>query len=93
MSNKLRNRQRKSRVDRLEQGTAARTEHLLERVSAIENTIVRLHKAKCSCGSVETVATIDLPIPAFRDLPNSYSAAEIRCFYCHRLLEAYGRTG
>ena len=90
MSNKSRNRQRKSRVDRLEQGTQARTDHLLDRVSAIENTTVRLHGARCPCGSVEVVSTAYFPIPAFQDLPNAYRAGEIRCFYCHKLLEAYG---
>ena len=99
MSNTSRNRQRKSRVDRLEQGTRGRTDHLLDRVSAIENAIVRLHRARCPCGSNQTVNQVgDIETVTGKEIGQSYGIGhythgEIRCFYCHRLLEAYGVGG
>jgi len=83
---------KKSRAEKFEYRTEARTEHLLERISRIENLIYQLHKAKCPCGSVEKMNTgvkEDFIGAEHRD----YYCGEIRCFYCHRLLEGYGVRG
>ena len=82
----IKNRRRATKWNRTQtemQGTRDRTDHLLDRVSAIEHAIVRLHKVRCSCGSRETVNRLEGTYGA-------YVSGEMRCFYCHRLLEAYG---
>jgi len=87
---------KRSRAEKFEYRTEARTEHLLERISRIENLIYQLHKAKCPCGSTETVNTgEDYWILFDRALypKREYHWGEMRCFYCHKLLEAYGVRG
>ena len=93
----IKNRRRKTKWDRTEtelQGARDRTDHLLDRVSAIEHAIVRLHGVRCPCGSVEVVKYVDSGWDLPLDPPSiSYTHGQVRCFYCHRLLEAYGVGG
>ncbi len=93
----IKNRRRKTKWDRNEtelQGARDRSDHLLDRVSAIENTIVRLHGARCPCGGREVVNSVGaFGGPVFAQRPGGYYAGEVRCFYCRRLLEAYGVRG
>lgn len=95
----IKNRRRKTKWDKTEnelQGTRDRTDHLLERISGIEDAIVRLHGAKCPCGSREVVNKIDMiNVLTGKEIGQSYGIeyykwGEARCFYCHTLLEAYG---
>jgi len=104
----IKNRRRKTKWDRTEteiQGSRDRTNHLLDRVSAIENAIVRLHGVRCPCGSRETIMCTGGSLSGDGSkVINSITTStgthdvdhifgEIRCFYCHRLLEAYGVMG
>jgi len=85
----IKNRRRKTKWDRTEtemQGARDQTVHLLERISGVENAIVRLHGVRCSCGGKEVVDVIGTRFDG------DYRFGETRCFYCHRLLKAYGVT-
>jgi len=98
----IKNRRRKTEWDRTQteiQGARDRSDHLLDRISDIEHAIVRLHKMRCGCGSRETVSTVGrTEVVVGTEIGQSYGIkhyrfGEIRCFYCHRLLEAYGVRG
>ena len=91
----IKNARRKTKWDRTQaemQGTREYSKHLLERMTIIENAINWMLRPKCECGSREVVNTgikEDFIGAEHRD----YYCGEIRCFYCHRLLEAYGVRG
>jgi len=77
---------KRSRAEKFEYRTEARGDHLLERISRIEDTIWKLHRPRCPCGSQETLNRVQL-------VGNNYAYTEMRCFYCFRILEAYGAMG
>ena len=96
----IKNRRRQTKWDKTQadmQGAPDRSDHLLDRVSAIEHAIVRLHGVRCDCGSREAVnehgRLETYNPPQVSGLKTVYMFGEIRCFYCHRLLEAYGARG
>lgn len=83
------NLRRKTKWDRTQadlQGSRDYSKHLLERITIIENAINWMLRPKCECGSSETVTRL---IGTYGDFVHG----EIRCFYCHRLLESYGVRG
>ena len=84
----IKNARRKTKWDKTQadlQGTREYSKHLLERITIIENAINWMLRTKCECGSREVVHT------AMRK--GDYLHAEIRCFYCLKVLEAYGVMG
>jgi len=87
----IKNARRKTKWDKTQadlQGSRDYSKHLLERITIIENAINWMLKPRCECGSREIAKHVghSLGIPW-------YKFGEIRCFYCHRLLEAYGVRG
>jgi len=79
------NARRKTKWDKTQadlQGSREYSKHLLERITVIENAINWMLRPKCPCGSREVIHEHE-----------EYwkYGGEIRCFYCHRLLEAYGK--
>ena len=98
----IKNARRKTKWDRTQadlQGSRDYSKHLLERITIIENAINWMLKPKCDCGSREVMNTGSIvQIVTGTEINQSYGIAdytfgEIRCFHCHRLLEAYGVRG
>jgi len=88
----IKNARRKTKWDKIQadlQDTREYSKHLLERITIIENAINWMLRPRCLCGSREVTRNLGVN----SDLTSTYKSAEIRCFYCHRLLEAYGARG
>lgn len=85
----VKNVRRKTKWDKIQadlQGSREYSKHLLERITIIENAINWMLRSKCGCGSGEIASRV-------AGSRGDYVHGEIRCFYCHRLLEAYGMEG
>ncbi len=91
----IKNTRRKTKWDKTQadlQGTRDYSKHLLERITAIEDAINWMFRPKCPCGSRETSNARGVS-PWKEGITPDYAFGEIRCFYCHRLLEAHGVRG